>query len=60
MPLHVGSESEQSFIELTDNKDVQFRLEWDVIRNLEYEIRQNSAQERDEEERDFFSKGLWA
>ncbi len=58
--LHVGSESEQSFIELAENKDVQFRLGWHVVRNRDYDTRHYSVQDRDEAERDFFSKGLWA
>lgn len=58
--LHMGSESEQSFVELAENKDVQFRLGWHVVRNRDYDTRHHSVQERDEAERDFFSKGLWA
>ena len=58
--LHVGSESEQCFIELAENKDVQFRLGWHVVRNRDYDTRHYSIEERDEVERDFFSKGLWA
>lgn len=58
--LHVGSESEQSFIELAENKHVQYRLRWHVVRNRDYDTRHYSVQDRDEAERDFFFKGLWA
>lgn len=58
--LHAGSESERSFVELAENKDVQFRLGWHVLRNRDYETRHCSIEERDAAERQFFSKGLWA
>ena len=46
--LHVGSESEQSFIKLAENKDVQFHHGWHVVRNHDYDTRHYSIQERDE------------
>ena len=58
--LHEGSESEQAFVELAENKDVRFRLGWHVVRNRDYDTRHYSMEERDEAERDFFSKSLWA
>lgn len=58
--LHEGSESEQSFVELAENRDVRFRLGWHVVRNRDYDTRHYSMEQRDDMERDFFSKGLWA
>ena len=39
---------------------MQFRLGWHVVRNRDYDTRHYSIEERDEAEREFFSKGLWA
>jgi GTPase SAR1 family protein len=57
--LHVGSESEGEFVSLAKNEDVTFRLGWHILKNRDYDKRDCSAQERDEEERSFFSKGIW-
>jgi hypothetical protein len=57
--LHVGSESERAFVNLAKNEDVTFRLGWHIVKNRDYDKRNCSAQERDEEERSFFSKGIW-
>ena len=57
--LHAGSDSERSYIELAENKDVYFRLGWHVLKNRDYDSRDCSAEERDEGEREFFSHGVW-
>ncbi|KAL8706330.1 MAG: hypothetical protein Q9201_000613 [Fulgogasparrea decipioides] len=57
--LHVGSESENDFLHLAMNKDVMFRLGWHTLRNRDYSHRDCSTEERDEIERDFFSRGVW-
>jgi GTPase SAR1 family protein len=57
--LHVGSESEREFVNLAKNEHVAFRLGWHILKNRDYDKRNCSAQERDEEERSFFSKGIW-
>lgn len=57
--LHAGSDSERSYVELAENKDVNFRLGWHVLKNRDYDTRDCSAQERDQAERDFFSRGIW-
>ncbi|ERF76872.1 hypothetical protein EPUS_02583 [Endocarpon pusillum Z07020] len=57
--LPPGSDSEKSFVELAENKDVHFRLGWHVLRNRDYETRDYTTEERDQMERDFFSKGIW-
>jgi GTP-binding protein EngB required for normal cell division len=58
--LHAGSDSEKAFAELTENKDVTFRLGWHVVKNRDYDTRHTSAAERDEAEQQFFSQGIWA
>lgn len=57
--LHEGSDSERSFVELAENKDVNFRLGWHVLKNRDYDSRDSSAEERDQAEADFFSQGIW-
>lgn len=57
--LHVGSESERAFVDLAKNDEVNFRLGWHVLRNRGYDNRDCSAEERDKEERSFFSQGIW-
>jgi GTPase SAR1 family protein len=57
--LHAGSDSERSFVELAENKDVNFRLGWHVLKNRDYDTRDCSAEQRDRAEREFFSRGIW-
>ncbi|KAI4233703.1 MAG: hypothetical protein LQ349_004242 [Xanthoria aureola] len=54
-----GSDSEGSFITLLKNEDVVFRLGWHVLRNRDFDMKDYSAEERDQEEKQFFSKGVW-
>ena len=57
--LHVGSESEAAYLELARNEDVQFRLGWHVLRNRDFDTKRSSTAERNDAERDFFSRGVW-
>lgn len=57
--LDPGSENEQSYIQLAQNKDVKFELGWHVLRNRAYTERNDSAAFRDAAEADFFSHGVW-
>ena len=57
--LSAGSESEAAFINLAENKDVEFRLGWHLIRNRDYEMRDASSLDRDRKEKEFFSEGAW-
>ena len=57
--LDDGSDSQRFFIELAQNKDVEFRLGWHVLRNRDYAMRETSTLERDKEETNFFSKEVW-
>ncbi|KAF4471346.1 Interferon-induced GTP-binding Mx [Fusarium albosuccineum] len=58
--LHPGSESERDYIGLANNKDVEFRLGWHVLRNRDSEKDSWDPEERNSQEKDFFSKGSWA
>lgn len=57
--LDAGSGHERSFVQLAENKDVNFRLGWHVLKNRDYDTRNCSADERNEAERSFFAKGVW-
>lgn len=58
--LDVGSEMEQSFLSLAQNKNVVFQLGWHVLKNRSFEMRNASLAERNKAEEEFFSKGIWA
>ncbi|CAG7915437.1 unnamed protein product [Penicillium olsonii] len=57
--LMAGSESETSFISLARNQDVEFRLGWHVLKNMDSERGHWSLSERDAQEWKFFSAGIW-
>ncbi|KAI9736865.1 MAG: hypothetical protein M1818_005916 [Claussenomyces sp. TS43310] len=57
--LPVGSESEDAYVNLARNQEVEFRLGWHLLRNRDYESRNTSANERNIAEDDFFSQGIW-
>ncbi|KAF4772632.1 hypothetical protein HAV15_011069 [Penicillium sp. str.  len=54
-----GSESEASFVSLAKNQDVEFRLGWHVLMNMDSEKGQWSLSDRDIQEWKFFSQGIW-
>lgn len=54
-----GSDSEASFLSLVKNEDVSFRLGWHVLRNRDFNMKNYSTEERDQEEQVFFSRGVW-
>ncbi|KAL8995390.1 MAG: hypothetical protein Q9169_004867 [Polycauliona sp. 2 TL-2023] len=54
-----GSDSEEAFLNLLKNEDVVFRLGWHVLRNRDFNTKEYSTEERDQEEKSFFSKGVW-
>ena len=58
--LIAGSESETMYVSLARNQDVEFRLGWHVLRNLDSETGAWSMAERAVEEDKFFSQGIWA
>ena len=56
--LHVGFKSERDFTDLAKNEDINFRLGWHVLKNRDYANRECSAEERDNDERSFFLRGI--
>ncbi|KAF2442045.1 dynamin family protein [Karstenula rhodostoma CBS 690.94] len=57
--LDKGSDSERFYVELAQNKEVDFRLGWHVLRNRDYATRQTTLHERNLEEEKFFASGIW-
>lgn len=57
--LAAGSESEMMFVSLAKNQDVEFRLGWHVLKNMDMEKGQWNLKQRDAEEQEFFSRGIW-
>ncbi|XRM46529.1 hypothetical protein ABZX51_009561 [Aspergillus tubingensis] len=55
-----NSESEKMFISLANNRDVEFRLGWHTLRNMDSDEGSWTLAERDRKEHEFFSKGAWA
>lgn len=55
-----GSDSETMYVSLAHNLGVEFRLGWHVLRNMDSETGSWSLSKRNENERHFFSKGIWA
>ncbi|KAL3476025.1 dynamin family protein [Aspergillus californicus] len=58
--LVAGSESEAMFLSLANNQDVEFRLGWHVLKNMDSEKGNWTLESRNKEERDFFSQGAWS
>ncbi|KAL8878494.1 MAG: hypothetical protein Q9198_003705 [Flavoplaca austrocitrina] len=54
-----GSDSEHAFHSLLKNEDVVFRLGWHVLRNRDFNTKDYSSEDRDKEEKSFFSSGIW-
>lgn len=54
-----NSDSEAQYTSLAQNHDVEFRLGWHVLKNMDSETGSWSLPKRDEEERHFFSTGIW-
>ncbi|RDW63576.1 putative vacuolar sorting protein VPS1 [Coleophoma cylindrospora] len=57
--LVAGSESEAMYISLARNQDVEFRLGWHVLKNMDSETGVWSLFDRDAQEDLFFSQGIW-
>ncbi|KAM0724041.1 hypothetical protein Q7P37_000221 [Cladosporium fusiforme] len=57
--LDPGSDSENAYVKLAQNKDVIFRLGWHVLKNRSYETRNVTSAIRDKTEDTFFSAGAW-
>ncbi|KAL8718683.1 MAG: hypothetical protein Q9181_008170, partial [Wetmoreana brouardii] len=57
--LIAGSESEAMYVSLAGNQDVEFRLGWHVLKNMDSETGEWSLADRDVKEEEFFSQGIW-
>lgn len=57
--LSPGSESEAMYASLAKNQDVEFRLGWHVLKNMDSEKGMWSLADRDVKEEQFFSQGIW-
>ncbi|RYC55376.1 hypothetical protein CHU98_g10834 [Xylaria longipes] len=57
-----GSDSEELYASLAQNIEVEFRLGWHVLKNMDSEKAQGASllAERDAEETAFFSRGIWS
>ena len=53
------SESEAMYVSLARNQDVEFRLGWHVLKNMDSEMGEWSLIDRDVKEEAFFSQGIW-
>ncbi|KAK7408699.1 hypothetical protein QQX98_009115 [Neonectria punicea] len=54
-----GSQSEENYISLAKNQDIEFRLGWHVLRNADSEAEDWTLAQRDEKEAIFFSREAW-
>jgi hypothetical protein len=57
--LIARSESEAMYVSLARNQDVEFRLGWHVLKNMDSETGVWSLADRDVKEEEFFSQGIW-
>ncbi len=53
------SESEAMYASLARNQDVEFRLGWHVLKNMDSETGEWSLADRNVKEEAFFSQGIW-
>ncbi|KAI1827327.1 dynamin family protein [Xylaria intraflava] len=60
--LMPGSGSEEAYISLAQNLDVEFHLGWHVLKNMDSEKIQGTSllAGRDKAEAEFFSQGIWS
>lgn len=54
-----GSRREQSYVSLAQNKEVEFRLGWHVLKNMDSDKGLFTLANRNIEEGLFFSEGIW-
>ncbi|KAI9772282.1 MAG: hypothetical protein M1840_001031 [Geoglossum simile] len=57
--LIAGSESEALYVSLARNQNVEFRLGWHVLKNMDSELGDWTLADRDIKEAEFFSQGIW-
>ncbi|KAL8824368.1 MAG: hypothetical protein Q9191_005100, partial [Dirinaria sp. TL-2023a] len=56
--LLAGFESEVMYVSLAGNQNVEFRLEWHVLKNMNSETGEWSLTDRDVKKKEFFSQGI--
>jgi hypothetical protein len=54
-----GLETKKMFVSLAKNQEVDFRLGWHVLKNMDTEKARGTHSDRDAQEREFFSQGVW-
>lgn len=54
-----GSDSERYYIELAQNQNVKLTLGWHVLRNRSHATADDTAEERDDREAEFFANSVW-
>ncbi|KAH1338967.1 hypothetical protein KXX67_009422 [Aspergillus fumigatus] len=54
-----GSDSEAQFVSLAKNQEVEFRLGWHALKNMDTDKGAWTLAERDKEEHAFFTSGVW-
>ncbi|KAH7245306.1 P-loop containing nucleoside triphosphate hydrolase protein [Fusarium tricinctum] len=57
--LDLGSPSEDYFVRLAQNLEEELQLGWHVLKNRNFEERDVTSAQRDDIEKEFFSRGLW-
>ncbi|KAJ1333083.1 vacuolar protein sorting-associated protein 1 [Microdochium nivale] len=58
--LHPGSQSEEAYVSLAQNREFEFSLGWHVLKNLDSETQQaTSFHRRNTLEATFFTQGIW-
>lgn len=57
--LVAGSATEATFVSLAKNQDVEFRLGWHVLKNMDSDKGTPDLQVRNAEESEFFERGIW-
>jgi GTPase SAR1 family protein len=54
-----GSDSEAHFVSLAKNQEVEFRLGWHVLKNMDTDKGTSTLSGRNKEESAFFASGVW-
>lgn len=54
-----SSPSEKTYIALAQNQDINFRLGWHVLKNMDSDKGETTLVDRDAKELEFFSQGAW-
>jgi hypothetical protein len=55
-----GSDSERYYIELAQNQNVKLTLGWHVLRNKGFDTTDDSSEQRDKREAEFFADSAWS